>query len=65
MGVTLAPTSPVDPDADPAYKIGNIPVTIQSGALTVYAINPVSGRLTAKGCQRTGKEPICVEIAAL
>ena len=35
MGVTLAPTSPVDPDADPAYKIGNIPVTIQKGALTV------------------------------
>ena len=32
MSATLAPA---DPDADPAHSVGSIPVTIQSGALTV------------------------------
>lgn len=32
MGATLAPAAP---DADPAHIVGRIPVTIQSGALTV------------------------------
>lgn len=37
----------------------------QSNHLTVYAIDPISGRLNA--CQRheTGKDPICVEMAAI
>lgn len=37
----------------------------QSGALTVYAIDAASGRLTPCQRHRTGKEPICVEIASL
>lgn len=37
----------------------------QSGAISIYAIDATDGRLALRYRHRTGKEPICVEIASL
>ncbi|WP_319242385.1 beta-propeller fold lactonase family protein [uncultured Propionivibrio sp.] len=63
VGHTPTEETPRGMDVDPSGR-WLVAAGQQSGALTVYAIDPVSGRLAAKGRQRTGKEPICVEIVA-
>ncbi|SDG62380.1 lactonase family protein [Propionivibrio dicarboxylicus] len=64
VGHTPTQDTPRGMDVDPSGR-WLVAAGQQSAALTVYSIDPVSGRLTAAGCQRTGKEPICVEIVAL
>lgn len=63
VGHTPTEDTPRGMDVDPSGR-WLVVAGQQSGGLTVYAIDQVSGRLTAKGRQRTGKEPICVEIVA-
>ena len=59
------PLRPPEPEAEQSLWRWLVAAGQQSGFLTVYAIDSVSGRLQACCRQRTGKEPICVEIVSV